>query len=347
MKQRKIFFISLTAIVVLILALAAFTYSVNSIKFTSDKIYSNQDAREYNSVLIRNFDYDSLILGSSMSQGFKCSEFDAAFGGESMKLACSAMNFAEIAFFTDQAVRLKPVKRIMFDAPAAFFTHPQTLDDLPMEYYQDDFRSVLFSKSFSINALLEATDTFRNLCRGKVKSVSRDALNDWNRRVKCSEKEFAKKLFYDANPDFKIDEQYRAEARKTVTDIVIPMVKRHPDTEFLVFFPPFSAMYFRLLNRSDFIALKREIAEMLMPLPNLKLYDFETAFHVTENFDNYRDLTHYSGAINSWIITEMQNDRGRLTPENLEQHLNTMLKRLEEYDYNREYQRLESLVKSK
>ena len=342
MSERKIFFISLAAIILLVLVFASFSFWMSYAKISSKQLYSNQSAREYNSIVINNFDFDSLILGSSMSQGFKCSVFDAAYGGKSIKLTCSGSNFAEVKFFTDYTVRKKKIKRIMLDAPVTFLPWEQTLKDIPMEYYQDNMKILFFKKSFSINAVVNAFSDLKSKITGKTKYISRDDLYDWNLGRKCGEKYFAQRLLYDKRTEFNIDQKFAEKSKATVREFLYPMFNSCPETEFIVFYPPFSMMYYRLLDRREYIKLKAEITDMLLEMKNVRIFDFETAFHITENFENYRDTSHYSGKINSWMIGQMAQGNYQLTRDNKQQSFDKLLKRFEEYDFDKEYSRIEA-----
>jgi hypothetical protein len=91
-------------------------------------------------------------------------------------------------------------------------------------------------------------------------------------------------------------------------------------------------------NKESYITFKKNIINKLINIPNVKIYDFETAFDVMENFDNYKDLIHYSGKINSWIIQQIAKDNYRLTKENQEQQLKLLHDKISSYDYNKTYE---------
>lgn len=342
MNERKLFLLSLSTTIVLIFSIGVFSFLITNITFTSKKIYSNQSARRYNSVIINNQDFDSIIIGSSMSQGSKCSDFDLVFGGNSVKLACSAINFSEIDFFIDYAAKKKKIKRVMFDAPVTFFCREQTTREIPKEYYQDSVKFTLFKKGFSINSVIDSFAEAKNLISKKSKHITRDELYDWNLKRKCSEKAFADKLLYDKGLPFDINSDFAEKSKVCVKNIVIPIFNSHPDTEFVIFYPPFSMMYYRSLDRKAYIKLKGEVTDMLLQVKNVKLFDFETAFHITGNFENYRDTRHYSGKINSWMIEQMAQENYRVTQSNKQQYLDKLLKRFEEYDFDKEYSRIEA-----
>lgn len=76
MKDCNFFFLTLLVSIIVILIIGIFTCFINNIKISSRKLFSGIPGRTYNSIIAKKFDYDAIILGSSFSQGFKCSEFD-------------------------------------------------------------------------------------------------------------------------------------------------------------------------------------------------------------------------------------------------------------------------------
>ena len=101
-------------------------------------------------------------------------------------------------------------------------------------------------------------------------------------------------------------------------------------------------MIYREVDPAAYIRYKRELSDMLLSYGNVRLYDFQTAFSVTENFENYKDLSHYSGTVSSWIIGELKQDDYRMTAENKELFLQNLQQKLETFPYQKEYERLKS-----
>jgi hypothetical protein len=198
MKERKFFIITVIAIIAVTVFLSLFSFLSNSYRDRSKKIlfkYENE-SRTYNSILIRSFSFDSIILGTSMSQGFKCSEFDAAFGGQSIKLSAPGASFAEMKEFLKFAVKYKKIQKVLLDAPVEFYAKKQSLQNFPMEYYNGKIIWMRLKKSLSINMLFDEFTFVRKILRGKVKYITRDELYDWNIFLACSEKIFAKHILF-------------------------------------------------------------------------------------------------------------------------------------------------------
>lgn len=58
--------------------------------------YPLKDERYQNDGIARHYQYNSIITGTSMSQNFRCSEFDALWDAKSVKMAYSGASFHEL-----------------------------------------------------------------------------------------------------------------------------------------------------------------------------------------------------------------------------------------------------------
>ena len=340
MNERKFFGLTMAGIIVLVLLIASFTFGVSMYKEKDDRIFTTVTDREYNSILARRFPYNAAILGSSMCQGFRCSDFDREFGCQALKMTCSAANFAEVKFMAEYASRFQKLDYVIFDLRCVFLGFEQTLDNMPLESYSDRVIWYRLKKSFSINALMAEWEFFSKRIRGKVKYVSRDEIYDWNKKHPCGEKYFAREILFKERYPYRTDAAYRDLCATTLDTYVIPLLQELPETEFHIFFPPFSMMFYMGLDPAEYIALKQMVIDRLLPMKNLVLHDFEIACPIMENFENYKDLTHYSGKISSRMVTAMKTREFQLTPENKEDHLRKLQSQIASFDYQKEFDRL-------
>ena len=344
MNERKIFILTFSLCIVVILLLAFFTYTVNQIKLNSDRPLAGIDGRQYSSIAIRKFNFNAIIAGSSMAQCFKCSEFDSAFGNKSIKLTLSACNIAEIRFLLDFASRYHKINRVMFDLSPIFLHREQTLSNIEQGYYSKNPDWFLFRKSFSFDFFAEAFEFVSRICRGKVKYTNWDDIYRWDKTRPCSEKYFAKALLYkDHTPDDYSSDKLIKKAEKNIAVHLLPLLEKYSETEFLIFFPPFSIMEYRGGNVDEYIKFKSRYVDTLLRVENVKIYDFETAFQITEDFNNYKDLRHYSSKINSWMISCMKRGDYLVTGDNKDMLLEKFRSRISAYDYQKAYDRLKSV----
>ena len=70
--------------------------------------YLIDDERYQNDGIIKKFDYDAVITGTSMTELFKTSEMDALFGTQSIKVPYSGATYKEINDNLENALRYHP-----------------------------------------------------------------------------------------------------------------------------------------------------------------------------------------------------------------------------------------------
>lgn len=344
MSEQKKFFLTLALSCCVSLLLAAFTFVVNYFKFNSNELFLISDARYYNSILIKKFDFDSVIIGSSLSQCFKCSDFDTAFQAKSMKLTMVGANLAEIGFMLEQAEKHRDLKYLMLEVPVAFLKREQNLDKIENGYYGANTNLFYMKKSFSVDFFCDAFHFASKFCRGKIKYTNRDDIYAWDKKRACGEEYFAENTLYKPLPyvDCTTPESIEM-AKLNMQRYLLPILKKHKNSRILVFLPPFSIMFYQNIDMDEYIKLKRELLEMLLQFEHVQVYDFETAFHITGDFDRYLDLVHYSGKVNTWIIESMAKGDYLITKENREEQLQRLHQHVRSYDFQKARDYLEKV----
>ena len=239
----------------------------------------------------------------------------------------------------DYAAKYKKLDIVMMDFHLLMYashfniSSEHSLKYMPVEHYGDKAWLIPLKKAFSITGIAEAAGFVKDYKKGRVRSISRDELYDWSKKRSWGEKYFARDILYNPTPDMVIDEKFLGRTYNNITEHLIPMFKKYPHTKFLLFFPPNSVMQYRKIDPAAFIKLKRMAIDMLLPYKNVFLYDFQVAFDITENFNNYKDREHYSPAISSWIISELGKKDYLLTADNKDIFLNKLLVRLQNYPF--------------
>ena len=113
MSEKKIFLLSITIFLLLLAATALPVYIVLNHKSSFNGLLSSVPEREYNAIIAKTQEYNAAILGSSMSECFKCSELDKVMKCNSLKLTINGCNFAEARFMADYAAKYKKLDIVM------------------------------------------------------------------------------------------------------------------------------------------------------------------------------------------------------------------------------------------
>ncbi len=315
-------------------AIAIVNYKIDYLGWRRGLLLGEIDSRKYNAVIAKNQDYNAIIIGSSMSENFKCSEIDRECHVNSLKLTMSGAHIAEHLFLTRYVNCKKNVKLIFLELHLNSFLLNAPAIQAP-ELYQ--------SESYSIKELVNIS-TVQASARAVVRKsmpISRDDLYSWAPYYPCNLEVFAEYLLTaDGHRMVQAGKASLVIADKNVKEFLVPLLDENQDKEIIAFFPPYSIMAYENNNPDAAVALKRRLAETVLHYPNVRLYDFQLADEVVTNFNNYKDRTHYSASINSWMIEELASDRFRITQDNLNHSLERHLRQISVFDYNAAWQQL-------
>ena len=314
--------------------------------FMSYRLY---EERYINDGIGRHFDYDAIITGTSMAQNFKPSELDALFGTRAVKMPFSGAGYEELSENLDRALaRNGNVKMVLWavDFNGLLRSYDwQQYENYPTYLYDDNpFNDVSYVLNKSIlyhgvmpNALMSLTGQPR---------TTMDEYSSWVNETGLEHI----MLSYDRNHvnipatvDFGDTEKQTV--IQTIENNFVDLIEKYPDTEFYLFYTPYSICYWDALNIKGTIQRQTEAeklaTEMLLKYPNVKLYNFFDQYEVICNPDYYNDDGHYSAEINSRILGWMAEGTGLLTQDNYEERLKEEQNFYLSYDYDSIYRELE------
>ncbi|MEZ4600986.1 MAG: hypothetical protein R2940_14450 [Syntrophotaleaceae bacterium] len=105
----------------------------------------------------------------------------------------------------------------------------------------------------------------------------------------------------------------------------LPILEKNKQIDFYIFYPPYSALIwansYKKGTLEPILAFKRGVFELTRRLPNVKLYDFQACEEITFNFDNYKDISHYSPHIDDFIVDSLGSDKFRISEESIEEQM--------------------------
>lgn len=303
---------------------------------TSSYYYAINNPRYQNNGILRNFDYEGLIIGTSMTENFKTSEAKEIFGVEFVKTPFPGASLKEIndnvGFALSHNSNLEIVirgidmrvlmkeKDFMCDGWEDYPTY--LFDDNPfndMKYLLN--RDVLFSRVYPMVQNTKESDFEPGI-------TSFDEYNNW-----MSSFEFGVNSVLPNGYDYgKTDVQQPGltdeekeivleSARQNITNLP----KQYPDVEFYYFFTPYSALWWSEQMQSGSlrkqIEAERIVIEEVLSVENIKLFSINNLVQITADLNNYKDELHYASWINSLILKYMYKDICRLTRDNYRDYL--------------------------
>lgn len=302
--------------------------------------YILENERYQNDGILRNFDYDTIITGTSLDQNEKTTEVEQLFGGKAVKVPFAGGYFPELSFTLDNALKRKNVKRVIMslgyssyiEAKPDDWGHPEFT--YPMYLYDNNiFNDVKYI--FDISALNMLLRDLLRTIRG-VRSTSFDEYSNWQSR-EIFGKEIVLEKYYRDRGKYKLDLIDRKITRENIRKNLVELVNKYPNTEFDFYLPPFNIVFWYDIKHNGLLEGKidgiKVLIEELLKCKNIKLYFFIDNWDITTNFDNYKDTIHYSETVNSYMLNKIRNKENMLTKANYLDCLKKIKEFYENYNY--------------
>lgn len=293
--------------------------------------------------LAKNMDYDSILLGSSMTVSFNTDWFEEICGLKTQKLSYNGAypkdqsNIMEIVFDTKK----DSVRRVFLGIDELNYSGDvnQTKFEIPEYLYDNNYFNdvkYLFNKDVILDYILRAA------ADPKDKS-------DWNMIYKpwWQDEHYQKAIvlmYYEPAPiaDSAPDTQVFIERiGKNLDTNILPYIEEHPETTFTIFYPPYSILYWNNICRGKeletVIEKYRYMTERLLEYENVEVFFFQNIEEIICDLNNYADYTHYHGRICRYMVECFESKEHQVTMENLEEELEILYRLAADYDYEAIY----------
>ena len=273
-----------------------------------------------NAGIAKSYDYDSVVIGSSMTENFSTRLLEENFGGSFVKLPINAGTPYNHRQMMDLSFGTHDVKRIFYgidiEALTWFYTTPKC--EMPDYLYDNNIfndTQYWFNSSVLLKYIPACLKTL-----GQSAPDLRDTMYNWGALY-----EYGKSA---ALRDVKIKNKVIDQKVETLTGTFsqqsllnvqhnyFPYIESHPNTEFIFFFPPYSlAHWYTFYKSASFeyhLDQKIALINALLPYENVKIYDFQAETDWILNLDNYIDSSHYGPWINDAMTEAIARDEYRI-----------------------------------
>ncbi len=308
--------------------------------------YRLMDERYTNDGIARHFDYDAIVTGTSMSQNFKPSEIDDLYSLSTIKQTFAGAGYQELSQNLDRALQRNPDLKTIFwglDYNAIIRSADwAAYSSYPTYMYDDNFWNDV---GYVLNKEVLYHGVLRNIVmtiRGED-STTMDEYSSWDKPAGL---EYILN-HYNRNEVSKNIPSELAEEEETlvienITENIVKLANKYPDTTFYLFYTPYSICYWDSLAQEGSMLRQLEAeliaTELMLDCPNIKLHNFFDKYEVVCNTDLYRDKEHYTAEVNSMILNWISNGEGIVTKENYLQKLEKEYEFYIDYDYDSIYE---------
>ena len=286
----------------------------------------------------RHFSYDAALIGSSMAENNRQSWYSEAFSCTAQKFTFAGGYFPEYDAILTEIFAARTPERVFFsvdlyalmaDPGYTFFTNPGYLYGTDVS---DDAKYLL-----NKDVLTQSLPTYLSLRRGWTGRDTDDAFAFESTRVYSREAALHNYVYEDFMWFSVLErDDYTQNCRENLSYLT-KHISAHPETEFIVFLPPYSMLMWekcRLDGTVDAVLeLVSTCAELLSAYDNVRFFSFLDKAEVAQNLDNYMDSLHFTGAVSRELVDDMAAGAFEVTKENRAARMQSLADMLAAYDF--------------
>ncbi len=267
--------------------------------------YQVDNQLSQNPGMARHMDYDSVILGSSMTVNFNTDWFSELMDLNTIKLSYSGAypkdqsNIMKIIFNSGHEVKKVflgiDVITYMGDVNETKYPIPEYLYD---DNYFNDIQYVL-NKDVLLNYVL------RPMADPDPTDLATVYASWWTEEYYNEQW-----VLHNYTDPEKVErevpaEEYLPGTEKNLTVNICPYIEENPDTQFIVFFPPYSILFWNDVLKGNHLEATMEeyryIAERLNEYDNVEVYFFPDREDIVLDLNHYADYSHYHPDYNRFM----------------------------------------------
>ncbi len=255
--------------------------------------------------MAKHMEYDSVILGSSMTVNFNTNWFS-----ELMDLNTIKLNYSG-AYPKDQSniMRLifdsgNQVKKVFLGIDVTAYTGGVEETKYPVPYYLYDGNLIndvqyLFNKDVLLNYILRP---IADPDKTDLATVYQSWWTDEYYNIQWVMHNYVQP---EAVEEETPAEAYLESAGRNLDVNICPYIEQNPDTEFYVFFPPGSILFWNDVMRENHLeatlAEHQYIVDRLLSYDNVRIFFFSNQEWIVTDLNHYADEIHYHSDINYYM----------------------------------------------
>lgn len=273
---------------------------------------------------IRNFEYDSVLVGSSVAENFDSEFLDQYYDCRTLKIIRASGSVADLRYYLDMAHENQELKNVfwcldifalnaplqvsLYDEEVPRYLHTANiLDDIPYVWNKE----ILFEKiPFMVAAGLQG----RNI-RGQAYNWSGGKKFGAVKAMQAYQKPKESLPTRDV-------EEYKEIIAGNIA-LLKEEIEAHPQVQYRFLLPPYSLMWWDCGEVNGQTEIYFYIVEQVLPAllecENAEVYDYQNDMEIVCNLDYYMDMIHYSPDVNQSMLERMVRGEDKVNLENWEE----------------------------
>ena len=368
MKYRKIVLIFMCIIVVIPSVFLGTIIYYDPLKLFHKpwhhKEYLQSSMREQAAGILRYWEYDSLIIGTSVLQNTSAREASNRLGGKFINISTAGSDYFERSHILKYALKNKDIKKVVYSLDDLgkvrwgdsvysyknwdYLYDENELNDIKI-YLNKKYLTCLFSFRskdecmgnkrdfdrpgawYNVEEHIKTFGGFENWLNNKNRPNMKHLFEIIDKSLNQMKK--TKTVHNKTNSLFGI-----TRSKKYINEYILTLTSNYPRTEFIFIVPPYSRLAFSLGAQTDitkFIVYLESLKYMVRLAEvnsNIKVYAWGNESFL-DNISNYRDLTHFSKEINSRILESIENNDGLMSVDMIDKYIEEFAKKATEFDF--------------
>ncbi len=291
--------------------------------------------------LAKHMDYDGILIGSSMTASFNTDWFEELMGMKTQKLSYNGSYPKDLSNIMQLVFDAKgdQVKAVYMAVDQSTFSADPEETKFPVtDYLYDD--NVFNDVPYLLNKDVLLDYILRPLADRKDASDWAELYKPW-----WTDEYYNKAnvlMYYEAAEEKQEEEALAADYFKDAVEEnlqknILPYIEAHPETEFYIFYPPYSILFWNDVTREKeleaVIGRLEYMTERLLNYENVHVFNFLGKEDIICNLNNYADYMHYHKNVCRYITGCFATGENELHPENYGQAFDEIRTLAMSYNY--------------
>ena len=291
--------------------------------------------------LAKHMDYDGILIGSSMTASFNTDWFEELMGMKTQKLSYNGSYPKDLSNIMQLVFDAKgdQVKAVYMAVDQSTFSADPEETKFPVtDYLYDD--NVFNDVPYLLNKDVLLDYILRPLADRKDASDWAELYKPW-----WTDEYYNKAnvlMYYEAAEEKQEEEALAADYFKDAVEEnlqknIFPYIEAHPETEFYIFYPPYSILFWNDVTREKeleaVIGRLEYMTERLLNYENVHVFNFLGKEDIICNLNNYADYMHYHKNVCRYITECFATGENELHPENYGQAFDEIRTLAMSYNY--------------
>lgn len=284
--------------------------------------------------LLRCQDYSNLVMGTSLAANFRASWFTNWLGSKTLKVSFPDGRLSEFDIALDLACRTHgPMERVYFGLDPNILVRDDMSVELPEYLYNDntldDFQFYLNAESLVL--------AVKSLLLGDAGKVTLDDAYMWDGKHIFSRAAALASYPRPEAAETSLPAGAYLPAAQANVDVICGWAEKYPETSFVIWFPPYSVLYWDQAAREGrteaILSAVEYAAGRLLAYDNVTVLSFLNAQDITTNLGFYTDHIHYSSMVAALMARGMLMGQWKLWPGAYQDQIGELREFVNSYDY--------------